>query len=317
MKLHEDINEFKEALLGFAHKSKIDVAIIEKDYYVTMFLQELSKRVPNLLFKGGTSLSKCHKIINRFSEDIDLTLNAQHQTQGQKRALNHAVIDVCKELGFTIRNEDEILSRRDFNKYEVIYPILFPSKSVKQFLLVETVFMAKSYPDEYKSASSMIYDFLRENGDTDAIEQYEMQPFEIRVQTLERTLVDKVFSLCNHYLDDRMEGLSRHIYDLSRLLPVVKLDDNLKKLAWEVRYTRKANGRYLIEEDNGYDIQDLLIEIVDKEIYRSDYETITQQLLFDGTTYDEAVKALYKIIESGVFASDDGMGSGKNKDLEM
>lgn len=317
MKLHKSEKDFTDAIEIASGALDISPAIIEKDYYVTMFLQELSKRVPNLLFKGGTSLSKCHKIINRFSEDIDLTLNAQHQTQGQKRALNHAVIDVCKELGFTIRNEDKILSRRDFNKYEIFYPILFPSNEVKQYLLVETVFMAKSYPDEYKSASSIIYDFWQENGDTEAIEQYEMQPFEICVQALERTLVDKVFSLCNHYLDDRMKGLSRHIYDLSRLLPVVKLDDNLKKLALEVRYARKANGRYLIEEDNGYDIQDLLIEIVDKEIYRSDYETITQRLLYDGTTYDEAVKALYKIIESGVFASADGMGSGKKKDLEM
>ena len=46
-------------------------AIIEKDYYVTLVLCELAKQVPDLLFKGGTSLSKCHKIIDRFSEDID------------------------------------------------------------------------------------------------------------------------------------------------------------------------------------------------------------------------------------------------------
>ena len=50
-------------------------AIIEKDYYVTLVLRELAKQVPNLLFKGGTSLSKCYKIIDRFSEDIDITLD--------------------------------------------------------------------------------------------------------------------------------------------------------------------------------------------------------------------------------------------------
>ena len=57
-----------------------------------MFLEKLSNKVPNLIFKGGTSLSKCHKIIHRFSEDIDLTLDAQNQTQGNKRNLKYSKI---------------------------------------------------------------------------------------------------------------------------------------------------------------------------------------------------------------------------------
>lgn len=50
-------------------------AVIEKDYYVTMLLQELANRLPFLVFKGGTSLSKCYKVIQRFSEDIDLAVD--------------------------------------------------------------------------------------------------------------------------------------------------------------------------------------------------------------------------------------------------
>src|SRR5580693_7204179 len=51
--------------------------IIEKDFWVCWTLQQIFN-IPELssyiTFKGGTSLSKCYNIIDRFSEDIDLTL---------------------------------------------------------------------------------------------------------------------------------------------------------------------------------------------------------------------------------------------------
>ena len=74
MNLHKNPQEFYDTLLVLDDRLNTSPAIIEKDYYVTMILKALAKRVPNLLFKGGTSLSKCHKIINRFSEDFDISL---------------------------------------------------------------------------------------------------------------------------------------------------------------------------------------------------------------------------------------------------
>lgn len=85
MNLHKNKQEFYDTLLAVGNKFNTSPAIIEKDYYVTLFLDALSKRVPNLVFKGGTSLSKCYKIINRFSEDIDLTLDIDHQSQSMKK----------------------------------------------------------------------------------------------------------------------------------------------------------------------------------------------------------------------------------------
>ncbi len=51
-------------------------AIIEKDFWVCWMLRRLfvDPLVPGLVFKGGTSLSKCWEAIRRFSEDIDLTI---------------------------------------------------------------------------------------------------------------------------------------------------------------------------------------------------------------------------------------------------
>ena len=74
MNLHKNPQEFYDTLLVLDDRLNTSPAIIEKDYYVTIILKALAKRAPNLLFKGGTSLSKCHKIITRFSEDFDIAL---------------------------------------------------------------------------------------------------------------------------------------------------------------------------------------------------------------------------------------------------
>lgn len=300
MNLHKNHQEFYDTLLVLGDRLHTSPAIIEKDYYVTMFLEALSKRVPNLIFKGGTSLSKCHKIINRFSEDIDLTLDAKSQTQGNKRNLNHEVIEVCHELGLELVNEAEIRSRGDYNRYEIKYPVLFEGAGIKQYLLVETVFMIKSFPDEIKTATSMIYDFWKEIGDDEAIEEFEMKPFDIRVQTLERTFIDKVFALCDYAVSNDTKGYSRHIYDLHRLLSVVTLDDELKTLAKEVREERKTHARCYTAQDE-YDIPAILKQIIDEGIYYKDYGDITSKVLFDGTSYETSITAISKIIDSKIF----------------
>ncbi len=125
MNLHDNSQDFYDTLLAVGHHLNTSPTIVEKDYYVTMFLQSLAKRVPNLLFKGGTSLSKCHKIINRFSEDIDLTLDANNQTQANKKNLKYKIIEVCNELGLELMNESDVRSRRDYNRYEIKYPTQF------------------------------------------------------------------------------------------------------------------------------------------------------------------------------------------------
>lgn len=72
--LHENKEEFANAVNLASEYFRVLPIIVEKDYYVTMILRELSKRLGFVVFKGGTSLSKCHKAIKRFSEDIDITL---------------------------------------------------------------------------------------------------------------------------------------------------------------------------------------------------------------------------------------------------
>ena len=319
MRLHNDTEKFAEYVQIIANARGMSPAQVEKDYYVTLLLSELTKRLPNLLFKGGTSLSKCHKVIERFSEDIDLSLEQYHFTQGQKRKVKYALLDACDVLGFKVLNVEKTRSRRDYNNYEIQYPIKYFAADVKPIIKAETVYIQKAYPDEIMPVTSIIYDYLKVNGKDVVIEKYsELQPFDIRVQTLERTFVDKVFAICDYKISNTITRNSRHVYDLFRLLSRVRLDDNLRELAKEVRADRKLHERCYSAQD-GIDVPKILEEIIDSGIYKDDYETITAAMMYKGKylPYDEAIKALDKIIESNVFDFDDGMGSSKKKEIEM
>lgn len=300
MNLHKDKDAFDIAIRSASRYYKLNPSIVEKDYYVTLVLKELTKQVPELLFKGGTSLSKCHKIIDRFSEDIDLTLDENSFSQSKRQSVKRAVVEACKTLGLTLLNEDETKSRRDYNCYKVDYSAQYTASEVKPQLLVETVFIVKSFPNELKSASCIIYDYLKEMGNDEAIAQFELYPFEVRVQTLDRTLVDKVFALCDYMLDQKKERQSRHIYDLYKLLSVVELNDRLKKLVKEVREERKAGAKCLSAQDE-VDVQSLIVEMVQTEAYKKDYRENTSKLLFKSVSYEDAIASLERIIESGVF----------------
>lgn len=67
-----------DAFLATANRLGAPVGNIEKDFWVCWTLDALYHQLPHgqprLLFKGGTSLSKAYGLINRFSEDIDVTV---------------------------------------------------------------------------------------------------------------------------------------------------------------------------------------------------------------------------------------------------
>ena len=75
MTLHLDSKLFKTAITRTSELLNLAEVYIEKDYWVCYALQILfnSEYKDNIVFKGGTSLSKCYKIIDRFSEDIDIS----------------------------------------------------------------------------------------------------------------------------------------------------------------------------------------------------------------------------------------------------
>jgi len=74
--LRADPDELDVYVTRVAEASNIPASHIEKDYWVTEVLRGAAAASRNsacsVVFKGGTSLSKAHHLIQRFSEDIDL-----------------------------------------------------------------------------------------------------------------------------------------------------------------------------------------------------------------------------------------------------
>lgn len=67
--------EFPELIRIVAEQKTIDPALVEKDYWIMHSLYGLQKLRLTFELKGGTSLSKGFKIIDRFSEDIDIHID--------------------------------------------------------------------------------------------------------------------------------------------------------------------------------------------------------------------------------------------------
>ena len=69
----------------------------------------------------------------------------------------------------------------------------------------------------------------------EAITDFHLNPFVMKVQGLDRTLADKVFALCDYYLQEKVQKHSRHLYDIYKLLPLVPQQAEFKILVEEIR----------------------------------------------------------------------------------
>ena len=113
MMLHNEKDLFRQIVLLTSEATGINSGIVEKDYYVTMFLKALVAKQPQLIFKGGTSLSKCYRLIERFSEDIDLNLECEKKpSEGLRRRLKDNIFSVIDEFGFELIIPTRVRSRR-------------------------------------------------------------------------------------------------------------------------------------------------------------------------------------------------------------
>ena len=96
--LHNEVELFADVIAATSKALNIAPAIIEKDYFVTLLLKRIVEKSPEIIFKGGTSLSKCFKIINRFSEDIDIGLNVDKATEGMRKNFKSDYENVTSSL---------------------------------------------------------------------------------------------------------------------------------------------------------------------------------------------------------------------------
>jgi hypothetical protein len=161
------------------------------------------------------------------------------------------------------------------------------------------VLRSKAFPTEKAAVDSYIYQFLMKEN-MDIVEEYGLKPFEMNVQSLERTFIDKVFALCDYYMDDNLKLHSRHIFDIYMLLPKMIFNEEFAQLVKDVREHRQQMGRCPSSAPD-ISIPYLLSQIVENKVYESDYEDITSYFQKTKIEYNEAIKAIQKVTDMKVF----------------
>lgn len=297
MSLHTDKDAFMEIINATSEDLQIARDIIEKDYYVTMILREFFRKEEGLVFKGGTSLSKGYHLINRFSEDIDLNyIDHDSLNQKKRKEIKYTLKDVVDKCGLTVSNFENTRSNRDFNRYEIEYNKTYASTGIlKSNVIIEVAYQERSYPCEKVEVNSIIGEYLKRRNQNGLIERYDLSSFVVTVQNYVRTFIDKLFAVCDYYLSGNINEHSRHLYDLHKILPLIRFDDEFRELFIKVR-TERSQRKICLSAISDRSLADLLKDIIRSEIYKVDYENRTAMLLTDSVSYKEAIDSVSKII---------------------
>ena len=289
--------EWKEIIETVARELGKSEQMVEKDTIQSMFLYELAKSELPFVFKGGTSLSKAYNLIDRFSEDIDLSMN-RRPTQSERVKSKELIIDIAENLGLVLSNPEDIKSRYDYNKYVFKYESLFSVIPLE--IIIETSYYQSVYPVDKHVVGSFVGRFCLDRNIILPV-PFEAAEVMMNVQSVERSFVDKVFAVCDYKIQNMQDRDSRHLYDICKLLREVELNEELDKLIDMVRDDRMQSKNNPSAQLDYY-IPDMLKEIIRSRFYESDYKNVTQKLLYEDISYDYAIENGIAIVaESDVF----------------
>jgi predicted nucleotidyltransferase component of viral defense system len=228
MNLHKNKELFLDAIAATAQRYNIPEIYIEKDYWVTVALYAIfhSEIADQAVFKGGTALSKCYKLVERFSEDVDIVVlqnegESANKLKTKLKAITEVVNVEMPEIeipGITnkmgqIRKTAHQYSRENLKG---------TFGQVREHIILEASWLGSSEPYTMADVSCYIVDMMSATGQAEMIEQYNLQPFTVRVLSKERTLCEKIMSLVrfshteNPYTD--LSNKIRHIYDIHMML---------------------------------------------------------------------------------------------------
>ena len=295
---------------------------IEKDWWVTLCLNA-SFSLPyseHIVFKGGTSLSKGWDLIERFSEDIDLAIDRKFfgfegdvsKTQIRKlRKQSCEFISTVFLKGLTETLTDwgaiaecEIFAQpvtdsdKDPQVIEIHYnSVVDTSEYLPQRVLIEVSSRSLMEPTEKREINSILSaNFPKLDFTTDT--------FAIPTVLPQRTFLEKIFLLHEEYSQEpekiRIDRLSRHLYDLERLMDtkhgITALQD--KELYNNiVAHREKFNPLRGLDYGNHTPDKIKIIppNTVIKE-YESDYSEMTKFMIYgEALTFDRLVKRISEL----------------------
>lgn len=302
MNKRPDKAEFEEVATAMS----IDPAFVEKDWIVTQVLEiigRISHKDCSIVFSGGTALSKAHKLLERFSEDIDFRIiTSEKMSQGDLRKYKYEIVGALQKAGFVIDKEN-IRTRNGGNFFaiDLNYETAFPrANALRPHVLVEMTVMNIHLPAIEKPVSSLLNEYAKREPEIAKISC--IDPVE--------NAADKL-SAISWRIPDRDRGsdnddpsVVRHIHDLALLKAGAMAFPEFKKL---VETSMQQDGRRA-KTDTG--LNEMLrdeklantIKVIEGDIvaYKNEYDRFVRGVSYakDGNfpSFEAAMNSLHELI---------------------
>ena len=266
-----------------------------------MILKLLAEKAPLCVFKGGTSLSKGFNVINRFSEDIDITFS-EHIGEARRKKLKYNVIgEISKELKIPISNFEKSESDKDYNYYIFEYASIFNIREdgLSNGVKLETALASYAFPTEVVKIDNYLRKYLSVDN-MKLIDEYNLDIFEMSLQSIARTYIDKVFALCDYYMQGKSKRYSRHLYDVYKLSNHIEINDEFIELINEVR-DQRSKLSICPSAQKDINISQMICDFCDNDYYKEDYNLITNYFIEDTVEYDDVKKYMYSLVKMRIF----------------
>lgn len=227
MKLHENRRLFRQAVQVTADRMGIPAVYVEKDYWVMFALFSIfgSDVGKDAVFKGGTALSKCFNLIERFSEDIDLVvLRGDTETNShlktKLKSLSLLLNEVLPEVHIEGVTRKKGMNRKTAHDYVKVFAGDYGQ--VRDVIVLESSWLGSHEPYLTRGVVSYVGQMMLETDQGNMAEEFGLLPFQISVLDPTRTVCEKIMSLVRFsYAETPMVDLKkkiRHTYDLHQLL---------------------------------------------------------------------------------------------------
>lgn len=313
MRLHLNKELFVNYIRITAQQMKIPAIYVEKDYWVTyalftIFNNEIGK---DAIFKGGTALSKCYNMIERFSEDIDLVVlrregETDSKLKSKLKAVSTVVETVLPEVTIEGITHKMGMNRKTAHTYNKEFKGDYGQ--VRDVIILESTWLGFYEPFTTKSIVSFVGQMMLDNKQTGIAKENGLLPFDLLALEPIRTICEKIMSLVRFsYGENPMDDLKkkiRHTYDLHQLLKQdvfaaffhsKDFDEMLLKVASDDVASFRNNNKWLNYHPNEAlifkDLDNVWNEL--KTIYNGDFKN----LVYGELPKEEAILETLKMIQ--------------------
>jgi len=299
--LHE-LKDFRDLIQVVSSERRILPQLIEKDYWIMHVLYGLAQQGFDFELKGGTSLSKGYRIIERFSEDIDIRIEppAELQVMAGKNHQKPAHVESRRRffawLAETMRIPGiESVSRdHEFDDDQLrgagirlIYPTtLLSSAGLKPGVLLEV-----GFDDTTPNAAVDISSWALETAVASGVKFIDNRALAVKCYHPAYTLVEKLQAVSTKFRQQQESGgfpvnFLRHYYDIYCLLADPRVQEFIGTRNYEERKEerfRKEDVRR-ISENPAFLLQDPAVF----QLYKKEYAK-TEGLYYAGMIPFEAI----------------------------